>query len=1141
MKIFKYIVAFIFVFMIFSWMQPIAYAANNASVLETIGHEDTDTVTLNDTTRTVTLTVPYAYAGTTVDLSNGLDITYDEDLYKYVVAQPYSVATVGGVAVSLTVSYNGINDQDGTAKNETVYSVSVVRATAKNPEFSGAIKMTATVGDTITFSAADFAEIYEANDGADLGFVVITGSNTSKGTLQYAGIDYDFNHYTWISIGQINSGYLTFDAAASGTVSFNVDAYSTADIDNPVGSAVLTITINPVTKPTIEDTITGEIYSGSYASFSQYVFTSSCDLNGGQISTVEITPTNTGYGTWYLDRTTFTTAKEIVAADIENLYFAASAIGTATFKWRVANEAGYSDYGTGSITVSSIDLELTSFTASTEILKGKTYAIEYDDFACTPTYSMGYADSEYTPILSYLRYIKLSTIPDSADGYLCLTTNLAKSDTYGYPAIVAGKSLGTGAIIPASYIQYLTLVTKSTSPSSSISFTWTATADSVASKAIWATDAASYTVDFVSAGSISYETDLNLPVTFDVNDFSSEFEDMTGYTLSYVTFTLPDKAVGVLYHNYSSLTGKGTAVAAGTKYYKGMSPEISKITFVPVTGYTGTIETTYNAYSSDGTHATGDLEIVVSDKPGGTLSYTTDKNSSIYLDAQDFKEAFASASGATLSYVKFSLPSSSYGKLYFNDDYSEEDRDAVSSSTKYYVSDSPYLSYISFVPHDDYTGDVEISYTGYDDDDNSYKGKLKITVEDSPAGIVYYTTNVNSPLSLNGDDFADEFITVTGSVLSYVNFTVSKTGGVLYYDYSSATEKGMAVASGSKYYYDSDPDLDDLTFLPATGYTGLVTIPYIGYTETGIAYAGKLKITMEEDSTGSIEYTTSKNETLNFDVESFSSDFYDHSGESLSYIKFTLPSASYGKLYYNETADSEVAVSATTKYYRTSAPYISKLSFLPYTNYVGDVNIPYTGYTSSGIAYTGKVIITIDDSQSFSDIGEGYSWANEAIEYLYRENIINGTGNDCFSPQNKVLRGDFMLMLGRAFEFSSSDTSNFSDVEVGSYYYNAIAAAKALGVVTGSYNKFFPDAAISRQDAMVILVRALSLTDDLPEGNIVNLYAFSDRKEVADYAVEAMGTLVKAGLIKGNNGLLNPRGNITRAEMAVIIYRALNM
>lgn len=95
---------------------PSAYAAGGTSVLTSIGHSSTDTVTLSGTARDVTLTVPYTYSKTEVDLTNGLIITWDETAYKSVVAAPASSAVVDGGAVAVTITYNGINDADGSEK-----------------------------------------------------------------------------------------------------------------------------------------------------------------------------------------------------------------------------------------------------------------------------------------------------------------------------------------------------------------------------------------------------------------------------------------------------------------------------------------------------------------------------------------------------------------------------------------------------------------------------------------------------------------------------------------------------------------------------------------------------------------------------------------------------------------------------------------------------------------------------------------------------------------------------------------------------------------------------------------------------------------------------------------------------------------
>ncbi|MBR5272751.1 MAG: S-layer homology domain-containing protein, partial [Clostridia bacterium] len=51
---------------------------------------------------------------------------------------------------------------------------------------------------------------------------------------------------------------------------------------------------------------------------------------------------------------------------------------------------------------------------------------------------------------------------------------------------------------------------------------------------------------------------------------------------------------------------------------------------------------------------------------------------------------------------------------------------------------------------------------------------------------------------------------------------------------------------------------------------------------------------------------------------------------------------------------------------------------------------------------------------------------------------------------------------------------------------------------------------------------------------------FSDANAVASYAKEAVETLTGAGIIAGSNGKINPKANTTRAEVAVVLDRILN-
>lgn len=1341
-----------------SLLPSVAYAADGESVLTSIGHSNTDTVTLSGSGRSVTLTVPYDYSGSTIDLANGLIMTWDETAYKSVVAAPASTATVDGDAVTVTVTYNDYDDADGAEKSETVYYVQVVRAEMAPAEFSGVIDRTVEYPavTSISFDAADFTDLYDQNDGEALGYIIISGSNLVIGTLMYDGSAYDFSE----KIYPEDLGKLSFEATDYyGVVSYDVKAYS-ADTHSLVGTVVLTITVYQASD--IESELTMTAYVGADLRFSASDFTDCCEMYDMALASVEITPEDTDCGTWYYGSSVVSGATEIPASKIGKLYFEATAEGTVQFTWRVSNSAGFSDTGEGTISVVSPTMTLSAYSASS-LTRGSVWTVSASDFS-------------HSPSSVSLKYIKISTIPSSADGSLYLTKALAKNETYGYPAISASKSLSSGAIIPYDYIQYLRISTKSTGTSSAVSFTWTATADSDASSAVWA-DPVSYTVKFVSGGTVSYSTYENVPVALDVSDFRSEFLSESGTSLSYILFTLPDKTSGILYYDYSLSAGSGTKASASSKYYAGTSPNISYLTFVPADGYTGTVSIAYKAYNSAGDYFAGTLTIAVSSAAGGTVVYTTDKNSGVQLDAADFSDAFLNATGEELSYIKFTLPSSSYGKLYYDYVSSTNYESTVSSSKKYYVYSSSYLSYVSFVPYNDFTGEVVISFKSYDEDGNGYSGKLIILVVDSPAGIVYYSSKANGITSLSGDDFADEFIGVTGSVLSYVQFTLpDKASGVLYYEYSTETATGTKVSASEKYYNGTAPDISDICFVPTQDFVGEVEIKYTVYTASGASYIGKLKINVGEASSGSVCYETGLNTALAFDVtdfrskyyantggstlsyvtfalpsttygklyynyassssydslvtsgtkyyvgsspyisyitfvpktgysgsfsitytgystdgegytgkiyitvdsgegivtyettslepvtftaSDFSEAFYDETGNTLRYIKFDLPSSSYGtlyygytssssytsvvssttkyyvsaypylskvtfvpdsdfegtvtidytaydssgdsydetliisvlgsdmdmvhyetlmnvpvtldtddfstaftdatgyslsyvrfslpdesegKLYYGYVSDSEYTseVSSSTKYYRTSSPLLSNVTFVPYKNFSGTISIQYTGYTSAGKSYAGELVIVVESP--FSDMSSGYSWAVSAVSYLYNNGIVNGTGDGRFNPGGNMSRGDFMLMIYRAFDLSASGNGNFSDVDYGSYYYDAISAAQELGIAQGSDGNFYPDSDISRQDTMVILVRTLDALGESPDlGTASDLAEYDDADEISSYAVEAVATLVKAGVINGSGASLNPKDMVSRAEMAVMLYRVLTL
>ena len=176
----------------------------------------------------------------------------------------------------------------------------------------------------------------------------------------------------------------------------------------------------------------------------------------------------------------------------------------------------------------------------------------------------------------------------------------------------------------------------------------------------------------------------------------------------------------------------------------------------------------------------------------------------------------------------------------------------------------------------------------------------------------------------------------------------------------------------------------------------------------------------------------------------------------------------------------------------------------------------------------------------FADTG-AYSWADEAISYLYSHSVVSGTTATTFSPDKSISRGDFMVMLYRAYNLGSlaKASGNFSDVAAGSYYYDAISAAKSLGIATGSGDgSFSPTSSITREDAMTLLYRTLVKVGKTPS-TANDLSSFTDKASVSSYAQDSIKALVGAGVINGSDGKLAPQGSMTRAQMAHALYKAL--
>jgi hypothetical protein len=181
---------------------------------------------------------------------------------------------------------------------------------------------------------------------------------------------------------------------------------------------------------------------------------------------------------------------------------------------------------------------------------------------------------------------------------------------------------------------------------------------------------------------------------------------------------------------------------------------------------------------------------------------------------------------------------------------------------------------------------------------------------------------------------------------------------------------------------------------------------------------------------------------------------------------------------------------------------------------------------------------------AFSDVPED-AWYAKAVSFVAARDITKGTGGGMYSPDGKLTRAQFIAMLMRAYgiapDTDADPADNFADAG-DTWYTGYLAAAKRLRLSTGvGKNKFAPDREITRQEAFTLLYNILGFIGQLPQDDTGRrLSDFGDAGLIAPWAEDAMGILVRAGVIQGSGGKLRPAGTIARAEMAQVLYNLLS-
>jgi len=689
-------------------------------------------------------------------------------------------------------------------------------------------------------------------------------------------------------------------------------------------------------------------------------------------------------------------------------------------------------------------------------------------------------------------------------------------------------------------------------------------------------------IEATATGDVTYTTTMNKPVDFASEHFSAICKGRSGRAISYVTFSLPSASRGTLYYNYVTSGQFAQKVTGNTRYYATSKPSIDDITFVPAEGYIGSVGIPYRCVDSAGASFTGTITVRVygtggssgggSGTSGGSdVVYSIGLNQWQDLSSTDFNNACRWATGSNLNYIRFSsLPSSGAGTLYLN--YANSDSTRVSSNRNYYRNSWPYISSITFVPSRNYSGTVSIPFTGTNVSGAAFSGDLVIHVANGTSSgrqIIFYSTVTDGYVHLNASDFNSACRSATGYPLNYIRFTnlPSSIYGKLYHQYNGYNRTGDSVSSSTAYYYSGSGRrlINDVSFAAAST-VGTATFGYTGYNTQGNSFTGTVEVTVTRPgsvsgvpsgvvsgiipgvvssvSSSPVRYIGSSAAPITFRSSDFQNACLMTLGSGLSYVQFNaLPTK--GRVYQNfSTSWTTIGLTTTTHY---SLQDLDQLSYIPAAGSQETIAIPYTACSVQGTFHSGTVEIQLSNNYcyaSFSDTVSGWDWAKPSIEFLRHCGITNGYSNNTYRPGQSISRGEFTLMLCRAFRFPTTVTngfSSFSDVPSSSSYAGAVATAEDLGIIQGDNGRFRPNQPITRQSAMTMICRAIEASgQSLPAADTNLLSSYTDGGQVSSFARSSVATLVEMGAVQGNSSMrLNPGAAISRAEMAVILHRVL--
>ena len=332
-------------------------------------------------------------------------------------------------------------------------------------------------------------------------------------------------------------------------------------------------------------------------------------------------------------------------------------------------------------------------------------------------------------------------------------------------------------------------------------------------------------------------------------------------------------------------------------------------------------------------------------------------------------------------------------------------------------------------------------------------------------------------------------------------------------EYTITYDLAGGTAEGNPDTYTIETRTFTLTNPTKSGYT------FTGWSGTGLTGENNLTVTIEKGSTGDRSYTAHWR--------------YNGSGHSYSYytIKATAGAGGSispsGNVSVREGRDQTFTITPDKGYAVANVKIDGKS--------IGAVK----SYTFENVSRTHTIEVIFMKANGnpqtgvFVDVATG-SYYEDAVDWAVENGITKGTDDTHFSPDGICTRAQAVTFLWRTAGSPKPEirTMPFTDVPVGSYYYDAVLWAVENGITKGtSDTTFSPNMTCTRAQIVAFLWRS----EKSPAAGTAN--PFADVKSTAYYAGAVLWA-VREDITKGTtNTTFSPDADCTRAQIVTFLWR----